>query len=215
LRRVLGIACAVAALCGAGVAKADDVLPPPPGLAEDDPTLRAKPNAGSDVVSALQLGSLLVLLEETSLGDIKELLGVGRIDRLAGHETGPAWVCYTIDAGPQPQRVWVSSNPLQNGFAAFEITALALTKGEAVPSDACPKLMVDPARLSLDDGVWLGRTTGEVQRKIGADAKHSGLYLLYEHERPLSGGRLVDTRLVLEFREGRVIGLWARKSTRS
>jgi hypothetical protein len=214
LRSILRAAC-IAASCFTGAAVAEDVLPPPLGLAEDDPTLRAKPNAGRDVASALQLGSLSVLLEETSLGDIKELLGAGRIDRLPGSETGPAWLCYTIDAGPQAQRVWVSSNPQQNGFAAFEITALALNKGAAVPSDACPKLTVDPARLSLDDGVWIGRTTGEVQRKIGGDAKHSGMYLLYEHERPLSGGRLVDTRLILEFREGRVIGLWARKSTRN
>ncbi|MHB1205381.1 MAG: hypothetical protein ACYCZX_07425 [Rhodospirillaceae bacterium] len=82
-------------------------------------------------------------------------------------------------------------------------------------SAACPKLAVDPARLSLDDGIWIGRTTADVQRVIAAGAKYSGFHLLFEHERPVNGGHLVDTRLVLEFREGRVIGLWARKTTRN
>jgi hypothetical protein len=167
------------------------------------------------VVSSLQLGPLAVLLEETTLGDVKELLGVGRIDRVPGAESGAAWLCYTIEASPGAQRIWVSSNPSHGGFAVFEVSALALTNGDAAPSPACPKLAVDPARLSLDDGIWLGRTTAAVQRIIGGGAKYSGFHLVFEHERPVNGGQVVDTRLVLEFREGRVVGLWARKSTRN
>ena len=182
------------------------------GLAEDDPILRAKPNAGNDVVSSIQLGPLSVVLEETTLSDVKELLGVGRIDRLPGAESGPAWLCYTI-TGAKPQRVWLSSDPTGRGFAIAEIAAIAMPT--ATPSSACPKLAVDAERLSLDDGIWLGRTTADVQRKIGGGAKYSGFHMLYEHERPAGGGHVVDTRLVFEFREARVIGLWARKSTRN
>ena len=199
-------------LCLGGVTRAEDVIPPPMGLAEDDPILRAKPNAGSDVVSSVQLGPLSVMLEETTLSDVKELLGVGRIDRLPGVDSSAAWLCYTIDGG-RPQRVWLSSNPVGGGFAIYEISAITLPA--ATPSPACPKLAVDSARLSLDDGIWLGNPTGDVQRKIGAGVKYSGFHMLYEHERPAGGGHMVDTRLVLEFREGRVVGLWARKSTRN
>ncbi|MHB1205380.1 MAG: hypothetical protein ACYCZX_07420 [Rhodospirillaceae bacterium] len=91
-----------AAVLSTGAIAAPDVLPPPQGLAEDDPILRAKPNAGSDVVSSVQLGPLTVLLEETTLSDVKELLGTGSIDRLPGNEMGKAWICYTIESGPQP-----------------------------------------------------------------------------------------------------------------
>lgn len=198
---------ALLALFCAASAYADDVIPPPMGLAEDDPIFRAKPNAGSDVVSAVQLGPLSVVLEETTLSDVRELLGVGRIDRMPGMERGPAWLCFTIGA----QRIWLASNP-DHGFAIHEVAAV-LQPG-ASPSAGCPKLSVDPARLSLDDGIWLGRTTAAVQRIIGAEVKFSGFHMLYEHERPVSGNHVVDTRLVLEFREGRVIGLWARKVTR-
>ena len=211
--RVLRRAVGAVILCYGGLAMADDVLPPPQGLTDDAPILRAKPNAGSDVVSSVQLGPLTVLLEETTLSDVKELLGVGRIDRLPGDETGPAWICYTLDSGPQAQRVWLSTRPGQNGFAVFEVAAMILGRGEGA-SAACPKLAVDPARVSLDDGIWVGRTTADVQRIIGAGAKYSGFHMLFEHVRPVSNGQLVDTRLVLEFSEGRVIGLWARKTTR-
>ena len=204
----------MAVLCWAGAVAAADVLPPPQGLAEDDPILRAKPNAGSDVVSSVQLGPLTVLLGETTLSDVTELLGAGRIDRLPGTESGPAWVCYTIESGPLSQRVWLSTDPSRGGFAIFDVAALTLTKGDAA-SAACPILAIDAARLSLDDGIWVGRTTAEVQRTIGAGAKYSGFHMLFQHERPVNGGHLVDTRLVLEFREGRVIGLWARKTTRN
>lgn len=196
----------------AGTALAEDVIPPPVGLAEDDPLFRAKPNAGSDVVSAVQLGPLSVVLEETTLSDVRELLGTGRIDHLPGAERGLAWLCFTVAAPGGAQRVWLSNNPAQGGFAIQDVAAI-LQPG-ASPSAACPKLAVDSARLSLDDGIWLGRTTAQVQKIIGAEIRFSGFHMLYEHERPVSGGHVVDTRLVLEFREGRVIGLWARKATR-
>ncbi len=210
MRKALARLCLL--FCFGTAAHAEDVIPPPMGLAEDDPILRAKPNAGSDVVSSVQLGPLSVVLGETTLSDVKELLGVGRIDRLPGTESGPAWLCYTI-AGARPQQVWLSSDPTGRGFATHEIAAIALPA--ATPSPACPKLAVESDRLSLDDGIWLGRTTADVQRKIGADVKYSGFHMLYEHERPAGAGHVVDTRLVLEFREARVIGLWARKSTRN
>lgn len=195
-------------LIGASAAaRADDVVPPPLGLAEDDPIFRAKPNAGADVVSAMQLGPLSVMLEETTLSDVRELLGVGRIDRMPGAERGLAWMCFTIG----PQQVWLANNPAAGGFAIQQVAAMV--QPGASPSAGCPKLVVDPARLSLDDGIWLGRTTAEVQKIIGAEVKFTGFHMLYEHRRPVNGGHTVDTRLVLEFREGRVIGLWARKVT--
>lgn len=195
------------ALLFSAAARAEDVIPPPMGLAEDDPIFRAKPNAGADVVSAVQLGPLSVVFEETTLSDVRELLGVGRIDRMPGADRGLAWLCFTIGQ----QRLWLSNNPDHGGFAIQEIAAIV--QPGASPSAACPKLAIDPARLSLDDGIWLGRTTAAVQKIIGAEVKFSGFHMLYEHERPVSGGHVVDTRLVLEFREGRVIGLWARKVT--
>lgn len=190
-------------------ARAEDVIPPPMGLAEDDPIFRAKPNAGSDVVSAIQLGPLSVVLEETTLSDVRELLGAGRIDHLPGADRGLAWLCFTVGS----ERLWLANNPTHGGFAIQDVSAIA--QPGASPSAACPKLAVDPARLALDDGIWLGRTTAAVQKIIGAEVKFSGFHMLYEHERPVSGGHVVDTRLVLEFREGRVIGLWARKVTRN
>ncbi len=208
MRRLL----ALLLLFVSATAQAEDVIPPPMGLAEDDPIFRAKPNAGGDVVSAIQLGPLSVVLEETTLSDVRELLGVGRIDQLPGAERGLAWLCFTIMSPGGAQRVWLSNNPDHGGFAIQDIAAV-LQPGAAA-SPACPKLAVDPARLSLDDGIWLGRTTAAVQKIIGAEVKFSGFHMLYEHERPVSGGHVVDTRLVLEFREGRVIGLWARKVTR-
>lgn len=199
-------------LCFAAVARADDVIPPPMGLAEDDPIFRAKPNAGSDVVSAVQIGPLSVVLEETTLSDVRELLGVGRIDRLPGTERGLAWLCFTVNAASGTQRLWFMTNPDHGGFAIQEIAAIV--QPGASPAPGCPKAAVGQHRLSLDDGIWLGRTTAEVQKIIGAEVKFSGFHMLYEHERPVNGGHVVDTRLVLEFREGRVIGLWARKVTR-
>ena len=200
---------AIFLLCCGVAARAEDVIPPPIGLAEDDPILRAKPNAGADVVSAMQLGPLSIMLEETTLSDVRELLGAGRIDRMPGTERGLAWMCFTIG----PQQVWLSNSPAAGGFAIQEIAAVV--QPGAMPSAGCPKLTVDPARLSLDDGIWLGRTTAAVQKIIGAEVKFSGFHMLYEHRRPVNGGHVVDTRLVLEFREGRVIGLWARKVTGS
>ena len=104
-------------VCFAAVARADDMIPPPMGLAEDDPIFRAKPNAGSDVVSAVQIGPLSVVLEETTLSDVRELLGVGRIDRLPGTERGLAWLCFTVNAASGAQRLWFMTNPDHGGFA--------------------------------------------------------------------------------------------------
>jgi hypothetical protein len=207
-----------ASVLGGEPARAGDMLPPP-AIPTDNAaaaTLARMPS------SRLRLGPLDIVLEETPLPVVRELLAMGAIAERGSSAHRMSWLCYTYDSDGTRQRVWIisSSEFGDADHVADGVAAEIIDAGDATP-ESCPAL---PAGLPvwLDRKVWLGLSRDELVHRLGKPSQERGdiLHFVYDSDVKLASGRrgpaeeyLVTSHLMVQLRQGRIVRLWASKTT--
>jgi hypothetical protein len=199
-------------------AHAGDGLPPPAIPADNAAvaTLARMPT------SRLRLGPLDIVLEETPLPMVQELLSTGAIAQRRSAKQPMSWLCYTYDSDGMRQRIWIiSSSDFGEADRVADGVAAEIVDGKSAAPDSCPAL---PAGLPvwLDRKVWLGLTRDDLVHRLGKPSQERGniLHFVYDSDVKLVAGRrgptedyLVTSHLMVELRQGRIIRLWASKTT--
>jgi hypothetical protein len=207
-----------ACIVGGDAAQAGDMVPPPavPSDNAAAATLARMPS------SRLRLGPLDIVLEETPLPVVRELLSTGAIAERGSTAQRMSWLCYTYDSDGARQRVWIisSSDFGEADHVADGVAAEIVDANEAAPA-SCPAL---PAGLPvwLDRKIWLGLSRDELVRRLGKPSQERGdiLHFVYDSDVKLVAARhgpaeeyLVTSHLMVQLRQGRIIRLWASKTT--
>jgi hypothetical protein len=125
--------------------------PPPrmPNLSWPGVALRAKPSTG------LWMGSLHVVLERTTLFEVRKAVAAGSISSQGDAGEGISWLCYTNLSSPTPERIWISSHSEMGcpEKRVMGVTAQLLLEGLATAD--CPALPPALTPVRIDNGLWL------------------------------------------------------------
>jgi hypothetical protein len=207
-----------ACVLGGDAAQAGDALPPPAIPADNAAaaTLARMPS------SRLRLGPLDIVLEETPLPVVRELLSMGAIAERGSTAQRMSWLCYTYESDGMRQRVWIISSS-EFGDADHVVDGVAaeiVAANDATPA-SCPAL--PPGQSAwLDRKVWLGLSREELVRRLGKPSQERGdiLHFVYDsgvklvsgHRRPAEE-YLVTSHLMVQLRQGHIVRLWASKTT--
>jgi hypothetical protein len=214
LSAILLAACAL----GGDAAHAGDALPPPAVPADNAAmaTLARMPS------SRLRLGPLDIVLEETPLPVVRELLSTGAIVERGATAEHMSWLCYTYDSDGTRQRVWIisSSDFGEADHVADGVAAEIIEANDATP-ESCPGLPAG-SPVWLDRKIWLGLTRDELVHRLGKPSQERGdiLHFVYDSDvklvsshRGAADDYLVTSHLMVQLRQGRIVRLWASKTT--
>ncbi len=139
---------------------AADPVPPVPAHRDQMPARLAQDKA----VEGLMIGSFKVVLGETSLDDIRELMGPAAIQAQGDGGESEFWLCYTVRTDPVPERIWFISSEMGGSERVTSVRAIAaegLTAGYG-----CPTPSVETA-IHFSNGIWLGSAADTVVRRLG------------------------------------------------
>ena len=192
-----------------GALAADSPGPPPPpwpALKESPATLAADP------VRPLMMGALRVVLDGSTLVDIRQSIGAGVSQRQGQGTDALDWLCYTVSDAAPAQRLWLTSSELSRG-RIDAVVATDLPAGAVAASTLCPDLPARFKPVRFDDGFWLGAMSNELRKALGVPAKvgphFSGLY------QGQTGNLQMVSSTVMEFRGGRTVSLYVAHSSQN
>lgn len=168
--------------------------------------------------TGLQMGTLVVRFERTTLDDVRRAAGVGEIAHQGDAGESVYWLCYTNVGVARIERVWVMAHGEMGGPERYvtDVSAERLPSGSA--TDDCPALPENLKPLSLANRLWVGASQGRVTSTLGAPSFHKGAWRSYDFQAREPGnceGGDVDrsATLLLHFRNGRVNLLHAGQGT--
>lgn len=191
-------------------APAEDVTPPP-DLAPGSwltVALKAKPSTG------MWMGSLHVVLEQTTLSEIRKAVAAGGIASQGEAGEGISWLCYTNLSSPAPERIWISTQNEMGGpeRRVMGVTARLLSTGLATAD--CPALPAALTPVRIDNHLWLHDTAQEVANELHSTVNAGQERLLFSYSGKVggSGGCRPDgldllNDLAVTFRAGRVVSV--------
>jgi hypothetical protein len=192
---------------GASTAFADTVDAPPPW-----PATRDSPAAAAvDPVRPLLMGSLRVVLDATTLADVRAALGTGVLARQGRGTDELDWLCYTLTDAAPAQRLWLTSSELSRG-RIDGVTAVDLPAGAAA-SIPCPEMPARFKPVHFDDGLWLGTPSAELRRALGMPARAGAAFASMFHGR--SGNLDLIGSLMIEFRGARATAIHVAHATQN
>jgi hypothetical protein len=124
-----------------------------------------EPNTKRDPVGPFQLGHLKVVLEKTTLEEVKTIVGVGSIKRQGDASESIDWICYTATV-PTLQRIWITSSELGGGSVVDGISAVDIEPSKST-DESCPELpsKFQPAQLS--NGIWINSSDKLIRKNLG------------------------------------------------
>jgi hypothetical protein len=161
----------VSALAAAFAISATQASTPPP----DAPSLHGASTA-QPPATHIKLGAIAVVLEETSLREVAQSMGAGKIAHLGDAGESQYWLCYSSDNS----RVWIISAG-EMGGSDHEVTRIVVRHGKSSSNEECPTLEGKLLRLSINDRDWLGKPISEVTKAIGKPSIAHGSMRLYEY----------------------------------
>lgn len=153
-------------------------------------------------VVTVHLGSLDIVLEKTTLGEVQRAAGVGEVRHRGDASESLHWLCYSLPA--TNDRVWFSSSEMGGGTVIDGV--IAQRHGDGLPRRAaCPAMPEALASLRFGDGFALGATPEQAQRTFGKPraAGENWHYIHYG----LDGEFEVSGEASLRFTDGRVSGV--------
>lgn len=160
----------------------------------------------TDPLPPLQLGDIVIRLEETTLAEVQQHLNAGVIRHTGDAGESLTFLCYTLGSR---QRLWLGSGEMGGGTRIDSVAAHNLPKA-ARPTAACPKLPAATA-IQFANSLWLGSTQQQVSLLLGqGKVIHTGR--LYAFEKPLQNGTLSST-LQLRYTKGRISDIQASHIT--
>jgi hypothetical protein len=147
--------------------------------------LQAKPSAG------LRMGSLHVVLEQTSLFEVRKAVAAGAISSQGDAGAGISWLCYTNLSSPTPERIWISTHNEMGGpeRRVMGVTAQLLLEGLATAD--CPALPPALTPVRIDNGLWLNdkeRAVANVLHTVVTEGQEWQQFS-YSGKVPGAGGR--------------------------
>jgi hypothetical protein len=205
-------------LLGAAEKRADDFLPPP--MAPSGDAVAA--TSADAPVSRLRLGRLDVVLEETPLAVVQEMLSTGTIGERGDAAEHIFWLCYTFAADSVRARVWlVSSGEFGGSDHVVDGIAAAVVSAEpSIPAN-CPALRAEDGAW-IDRRIWLGLAENELIRRLGrpSEVQDNVMHFFFDGDvvhaadsRSSADKFAVTSRLMVELRDGRVSRLWGWRRT--
>lgn len=156
----------VAALFIASAASVADDRVPPPAWGNDSVTA----TTSQDPVVPLWMGSLEVTLEKTSLIEVQNTVGVGKIYRHGDASEALAWLCYTISKSNPKHRLWLSSGEMGGRTIIDGVSAVVIPTNVS-PSAGCPELPQRYMPLRFANGIWLGASEDKFHKSFGKTKK--------------------------------------------
>ena len=124
-------------LLGAAHSRGDEFLPPPVAPVHGAVTA----TTAYAPVSRLRLGQLDIVLEETPLAIVQEMLSMGAIGERVEAAEHIFWLCYTYDIDGVRARIWlVSSGEFGGAEHAVDGVAAAVVNTEGSIPANCPAL---------------------------------------------------------------------------
>ncbi|MFM9436702.1 hypothetical protein ACFDR9_003787 [Janthinobacterium sp. CG_23.3] len=198
-------------LCGAALAE-----PVPPPDWKPDPmqavALPVKP------ATRLALGRFTVSLAKTTLKQVRDALGAGKIEESAGD--GRSWLCYTVQTGAAPERLWLVADGALGG-PEHRVTLLhALQLPALLPSPRCPLLprRFLPARFNKD--LWLKQPSLKVTQAFGQPSVNADARWSYAHTaKTTTAGKdgapqlEVSNRVEAQIRDGAISAIIATQTS--
>lgn len=201
------------------------MVPPPP----DYPAAalsHLKPNISRPPAMRLRLGKVDVVLEETTLSEVIEKIGLGLHLHQGDAAESVDWVCYTFRLGGSLGRVWLTSSEMHGGSVVDGATITLLPPtGNSAPSQ-CPVLPTRYAPVSLDGGITAGMDDAALVSRLGVPARRRKDLAIYLYAGPVVGENSADHKapdrasdfevtsmLAAQVEHGRVRRIWVRKTT--
>ncbi|WP_317203016.1 hypothetical protein [Janthinobacterium sp.] len=136
----------------------------------------------SPPVTQLRMGRLNVLLEKSTLRQIRDAIGVGSIAH-PEEDDGGDWLCYTVKGGTAPERVWLI------GDAAQRLMTIQAAQTAGAPSPACPQLPRTFLPLRFDKDIWLKQASSRLTRVYGAPSLNAGARWAYAYTGKIAPAR--------------------------
>ena len=156
----------VAALFIASAASVADDRVPPPAWGNDSVTA----TTSQDPVVPLWMGSLEVTLEKTSLIEVQNTVGVGKIYSHGDASEALAWLCYTVSTSNPKQRLWLSSGEM-GGLTIIDGVSAVVIPTNVNSSAGCPELPKRYMPLRFANGIWLGASEDKFHKSFGKAKK--------------------------------------------
>lgn len=135
----------------------------------------------------MTMGGLHVLLEKTSLDEVRAAASAGVIAHLGDAGASIYWLCYTNLNATPAERIWLVSDGEMGGREHSVSSVIAQRSPGAHASADCPAMPATLAPMKLESGIWLD-TPPETARKIlGAASFHSGNWESYDYQGKVPG----------------------------
>jgi hypothetical protein len=157
------------------------------------------------------MGSLHVLLEKTTLDDVRRAASAGDIAHQGDAGGSVYWLCYTDSSSTPVQRIWIITGEMGGPkHVVTNISAQLLPNGTATTD--CPALPPNLKPLSLDHHIWLNTSASNVLTRLGAPSYQKGPWRSFDYRAKVPGncegeGFDLMSGLLLRFEKGRVTSL--------
>lgn len=146
--------------------------------------IKVPPTLKTDPLTSMRIGTFEVKLEETTLGDIINEVGVGSIQLT--RETGESqyYLCYSLP--DQHEHIWLISHGEMGGpdHALTQVYAVSTTK-PIRENVSCPQIPARFQSISMKFG-WIGTTQKKLFASLGkpSGSKDGRLMFFYEGKTP-------------------------------
>lgn len=188
--------------------------PPQKSPFEDMPwnaTLKSRPTSG------INMGSLRVKFEETTLNNIRTTASAGEIAHQGDAGGSIYWLCYTNLSPKRVERIWIISHGEMGGreHSVTLVSAQLLPVGKATAD--CPALPAKLKPLSLDNQLWLNSPASDVLKKLGVPSYQKEFWQSYNYQGKVpgdcEGGFDLVNWLLVQVGKGHVTSLHAGQVT--
>jgi hypothetical protein len=142
--------------------------------------------AGSDKAHAplshgFRMGSLDIQFEKTTLADVQQAIGAGKIAWQGDAGEAILWLCYTFKDPKNSGRIWVISHAEMGSDDHLIGHVDAVFDSSVVPTADCPALPEKFLPMSFDHGVWLGMKGADAVQALGPDHTKQGEWIIYSY----------------------------------
>lgn len=134
-------------------------------------------------VTHLLMGSFKVELEETTLGQIIDAAGSGKIAHQGDAGKSIYWLCFTVPN----ERIWIIADGEMSGTEHRVGQIVAREVSGAQPQKDCPLLSSNLQPLRLDNSIWLGTSKKEAAHILGTPSHTDGLWQSYNYSGKVPG----------------------------
>jgi hypothetical protein len=171
-----------------------------------------KPTLTTPPTSTVLLGSLKLEFERTTLTEIRKAVGVGEIGHRGDAGDSEYWLCYSISSRRRAERIWISSGELGGDEHVMDGFYVEPIQGTNKALRQCPALPVRFRPVSLENSLWLGANTAQLQARFGEPSARIDGWLLYAYlgKVPANGLDQIAT-LSVRVSGGKVTGLSMRQ----